>query len=159
MTSTAGLQTPSRTRLPGTLRGRFFWIVVCAVFTPLAFAAIWPVTFDSREELFEIPKGTWARRMAGEKRETLPAEIHLLVGIHNVLRLKNSDDVPQMFGPTLLMPGQTLRIPFTRPSENYFACTAHASGQLIVVVEAEPTWPWNRLIWRVRRMLRWLSKP
>ena len=149
-----GLPTPSRTR-----RRRLFGIVAGAIFTPVVFAAMWPVTFDSREELFEIPKGTWARRMAGEKREILPSEIHLLVGIRNVLMLKNSDDVPQIFGPTLLMPGQTLRIPFTRPSENSFACTAHASGQLVVVVEATPTWPWNRLSWRVRRMLRWLSKP
>jgi hypothetical protein len=120
---------------------------------------MWPVTFDSREELFEIPKGTWARRMAGEKREILPSAIYLLVGIHNVLKLKNSDDVPQIFGPTLLMPGQTLRLPFTTPSENYFACTAHANGQLVIVVEAAPAWSWNRLSWRVRRMLRWLSKP
>ncbi len=148
------LPTPSRTR-----RRRLFGIAAGAIFAPVVFAAMWPVTFDSREELFEIPKGTWARRMAGEKREILPSEIHLLVGIRNVLMLKNSDDVPQTFGPTLLMPGQTLRIPFTRPSENYFACTAHASGQLVVVVEATPTWPWNRLSWRVRRMLRRLSKP
>ena len=119
---------------------------------------MWPVTFDSREELFDIPKGTWARRMAGDTREILPSEIYLLVAVHNVLKLKNSDDVPQFFGPTLLMPGQTLRIPFTRPSENYFACTAHASGQLLVVVEATPAWPWNRLGWRVRRMLRSLSR-
>ncbi len=145
---------PSRTR-----RRRLFGIVIGAIFTPVVFAAMWPVTFESREELFEIPKGTWARRMAGEKREILPSEIHLLVGIHNVLMLRNSDDVPQTFGPTLLMPGQTLRIPFTRPSENYFACTAHASGQLVVVVEATPTWPWSRLSWRARRMLRWLSNP
>ncbi len=122
-------------------------------------AALWPVMFDSREELFEIPKGTWARRMAGEKREILPPDIHLVVGIHNVLWLKNSDEVPQIFGPTLLMPGQSLRIPFTRPSENYFSCTAHASGQLLVVVEAAPTWPWDRLSYRVRRLLRWLFKP
>src|SRR5215470_16679080 len=138
---------------------RLFWIVAAAIFIPVVFAAMWPVTFDSRDELFEIPKGTWARRMAGEKREILPSEIHLFVGIRNVLVLKNSDDVPQIFGPTLLMPGQTLRIPFTRPSENYFACTAHASGQLLVVVEATPTWPWSRLRWRIRRMLRWLFKP
>ena len=149
-----GLPIPSRTR-----RHRLFGIVAGAILTPIVLAAMWPVTFDSREELFEIPKGTWARRMAGEKREILPSEIHLLVGVHNVLKLKNSDDVPQIFGPTLLMPGQTLRIPSTRPSENYFACTAHASGQLVVAVEAAPTWPWNRLSWRVRRMLRWLSKP
>ena len=147
-----GLATPPRTR-------RHRRILAGAIFTPLLFAAMWPVTFDSREELFEIPKGTWARRMAGDKREILPSKIHLLVGIHNVLMLKNSDDVPQIFGPTLLMPGQTLRIPFTTPSENFFACTAHASGQLVIVVEAAPTWPWNRLSWRVRRMLRRLSKP
>ena len=146
-----GLPAPPRTR-----RRRFVGMVAGVIFTPVVVAAMWPVTFDSREELFEIPKGTWARRMAGDKREILPSKIHLLVGLHNVLMLKNSDDVPQTFGPTLLMPGQTLRIPFTRPSENYFACTAHASGQLVIVVEAAPTWPWTRLSWRVRR---WLSQP
>jgi len=144
--------TSSRTRR------RLFGVLAGAIFTPVVLAAMWPVTFESREELFEIPKGTWARKMAGEKREILPSEIHLLVGIHNVLTLKNSDDVPQTFGPTLLMPGQSLRIPFTRPSENYFACTAHASGQLVVSVEAAPAWPWTRLSWRARTALRWLSK-
>jgi hypothetical protein len=149
-----GIPGSSRTR-----RRRLFAIAAGVIFTPVVFAAMWPVTFDSREELFEIPKGTWARRMAGEKREILPPEIHLFTGIRNVLLLKNSDDVPQIFGPTLMMPGQTLRIPFTRPSENYFACTAHSSGQLLVVVEAEPIWPWNRLSWRVRQILRRFSKP
>jgi hypothetical protein len=148
-----GLPAPSRTRR------WLFAIIAGAIFIPAVFAAMWPVTFGSREELFEIPKGTWARRMAGEKREILPSEIYLVVGVHNVLMLKNSDDVPQIFGPTLLMPGQSLRIPFTRPAQNYFACTAHASGQLMVVVEAEPVWPWDRLSWRVRRMLRSMSKP
>ena len=149
-----GLTASSLTR-----RRRRFRILAGAIFTPLVFAAMWPVTFDSQQEVFEIPKGTWARRMAGEKREILPSRIHLVVGIHNVLVLKNSDDVPQIFGPTLLMPGQTLRLPFTTPSENYFACTAHASGQLLILVEAAPAWPWNRLSWRVRRILRWISKP
>jgi hypothetical protein len=134
------------------------WIVAAAVLGPVMVAAMWPVTFDSREELFEIPKGTWARRMAGEKREILPPEIDLVVGIRNVLKLKNSDDVPQIFGPTLLMPGQILRIPFATPSENTFACTAHSNGQLIVRVEAAPTWPWERLSWRVRRLMRSFSK-
>jgi len=82
-----------------------------------------------------------------------------VVGIHNVLWLKNSDNVPQIIGPTLLMPGQSLRIPFTRPSENYFNCTAHSNGQLLVLVEADPAWPWERLSWRVRRLLKSLSPP
>jgi hypothetical protein len=149
-----GLAAPSRTR-----RRQRFGILAGAIFVPVVFASMWPVTFDSREELFEIPKGTWARRMAGDKREILPSKIHLLVGIRNVLLLKNSDDVPQIFGPTLLMPGQSLRIPFTTPSENYFACTAHASGQLVISVEAEPAWPWDRLGWRLRQVLRRFSKP
>ncbi len=141
------------------IRKRRRWLlasIAAVIFTPVIFAAMWPVTFDSREELFEIPKGTWARRMAGEKREILPPEIRLVVGTHNVLLLKNSDDVPQIFGPTLLMPGQSLRIPFTTPSENYFNCTAHASGKLLIVVEAAPTWPWSRLSWRVKGIMRTL---
>jgi hypothetical protein len=143
----------------GAGRRRIFGIIVGAILIPLVFAAMWPVTFRSREELFEIPQGTFARHMAGDHHDLLPSEIDLVVGIHNVLTLKNSDDVPQIFGPTLLMPGQILRIPFTRPSENNFNCTAHASGQLLVVVEATPVWPWDRLSWRVRQMLRWLSRP
>jgi hypothetical protein len=147
------LSTPPRSR-----RRRVLWIVAGAILTPLLVAAVWPVTFDSREELFEIPKGTWAHRMAGEKHEILPSTIHLVVGVHDTLTLKNSDDVPQIFGPTLLMPGQTFRLPFPTASENYFACTAHASGQLIVSVEAAPAWPWDRVAFRVRRMLRRLSE-
>lgn len=145
-------QTPSRARhlpigAPSSL-----------VLASVLLAALWPVTFASREEIFEIPKGTWARKVAGDKREILPSTIYLLTGIRNVLVLKNSDDVPQTFGPTLLMPGQTLRIPFTRPSENYFACTAHSSGQLLIVVEAAPVWPWSRLGYRLRRTLRSFSR-
>ncbi len=141
-----------------TQRRNILRFLAGAVLFPLLLAAFWPVTFDSREELFEIPKGTWARRMAGDKREYLPSKIYLVLGVHNVLKLKNSDDVPQFFGPTLLMPGQTLRIPFTRASENSFACTAHSSGTLLVIAEPTPVWPWDRLNWRARRMLRSLSK-
>ena len=56
--------------------------------------------------------------------------------MRDVLLLKNLDDVPQIFGPTLMMPGQSFRLPFAVASSYSFACTAHASGQLVVVVEA-----------------------
>jgi hypothetical protein len=142
-----------------TWRRRLFLIVAGVILAPVVFASLWPVTFASQEEIFEIPKGTFARHMAGDHHDLLPSEIDLVVGIHNVLTLKNSDDVPQTFGPTLLMPGQSLRIPFTRPSENNFNCTAHSNGQLLVLVEAAPAWPWERLSWRARRLLRSLSSP
>ena len=116
----------------------------------VAWAALTPVQFASREELFEIPKGTWARRMAGDKVEILPSRIRLTLGIHDVLLLRNLDDVPQVFGPTIMMPGQSFRLPFEKAAEYQFACTAHASGQMTIVVEPEPVWPWQKIRWRAR---------
>jgi hypothetical protein len=114
----------------------------------LAWAAFMPVRFDSREELFEIPKGTWARRMSGDPVEILPSEIRLTLGLRDVLLLRNLDDVPQVFGPTLMMPGQSFRLPFEVASRYDFACTAHASGQMTVIVEPQPDSPLGRLRWR-----------
>ena len=51
------------------------------------------------------------------------------------------DDVPQIFGPTLMMPGQSFRLPFEVASSYQFACTAHASGQMTVVVDEQPDTP------------------
>ena len=111
--------------------------------------------FDSREEVFEIPKGTWARRMAGDKVEILPPEIRLTLGLRDVLVLRNRDNVPQQFGPTLLMPGQSFRLPFAVASDYTFDCTAHPSGQMTIIVEPEPVTPWARIHWRARQ---WLEK-
>jgi hypothetical protein len=117
-------------------------------------AAFAPIRTTSREELFEIPKGTWARRMAGDPVEILPNEIFLTLGVRDVLLLRNLDDVPQVFGPTLMMPGQSFRLPFEVASSYPFACTAHASGFMTVVVEEEPVSPWARLRWRARTLWR-----
>lgn len=127
--------------------------IVAALFAA-SWAAFTPVTFASREETFEIPKGTWARRMAGNKVEILPSQIFLTLKVRDVLLLKNSDDVPQIFGPTLMMPGQSFRLPFEVASSYQFACTAHASGQMTVVVDEQPDTPWRRLVWRTRRIIR-----
>jgi hypothetical protein len=129
-------------------------VAVVAASSAVAWAAFTPVTFASREETFEIPKGTWAQRMAGDKVEILPSHVFLTLGIRDVLLLKNMDDVPQIFGPTLMMPGQSFRLPFEVASSYQFACTAHASGQMTVVVDEQPDTPWRRLVWRTRRIFR-----
>jgi hypothetical protein len=115
-----------------------------------AWAALTPIKSASREVLFEIPQGTWARRMAGNKIEILPSSIRLTLGLSDVLVLKNLDDVPQVFGPTLMMPGQSFRLPFAVASSYQFACTAHASGQMTIIVEPKPDSPWARVAWRLR---------
>ena len=125
-----------------------------------AWAAMAPVPAPpSRDELFEIPKGTWAKRMAGEDSSILPERIRLTLGMRDVLLLKNLDDVPQIFGPTLMMPGQSFRLPFAVASEYQFDCTAHPSGQMTVVVDPHPATPWGRLMYRVRELSRWRPAP
>lgn len=124
----------------------------------VAWAALAPLELDSRDELFEIPQGTYARRMAGNKVEILPDTIRLTLGANDTLLLKNLDDVPQVFGPVLIMPGQSFRLPFEKASTYNFACTAHASGQMRVIVDPSPTVGWDTLQWRLRYWTKTLNK-
>jgi hypothetical protein len=112
-------------------------------------AALSPLPSDSRELVYVIPKGNWARRVAGENIEAVPSQIRLTLGVKDILVLKNHDDVPQMFGPVLIMPGETFQLPFRKASNYQFLCTLHASGQLSVVVAPMPEAGWERLRWRV----------
>ena len=131
------------------LRARL-WIPLLAVLVAVGWAGFAPIHLASRDELFEIPKGTYARRAAGDKVEILPSRIRLTLGLNDTLLLRNRDDVPQVFGPTILMPGQEFRLPFELASEYQFACTAHASGQMTIEVEPEPVMPWQKIQWRLR---------
>ena len=137
------------------VRSLFLGAIAAGALALVAWAGFAPISVvGSRDELFEIPKGTWARRMAGEKIGILPDRIRLTLGIRDILLLKNSDDVPQIFGPALMMPGQSFRLPFEQASEYQFACTAHASGQMTIIVDPNPTTPWARIAWRTRELLR-----
>lgn len=129
-------------------------LIAVPVLGSLAWAALAPLERGSRDELFEIPHGTYARRMAGNKVEILPDTIRLTLGVKDVLLLRNLDEVPQVFGPALIMPGQSFRLPFEQASTYSFACTAHASGQMSVIVEPGPSGPWQTLRWRVRQLMR-----
>jgi hypothetical protein len=145
------MRSPLQSRLPGPR------ILAAALLLPLlaaiGWAALAPIEVASHEELFEIPRGTSARRMAGEKLEILPQTIRLTIGLNDVLVFRNADTVPHVFGPTLIMPGQTFRLPFTMASTYGFMCTAHANGQLDVIVETNPSPGWQRLRWRWRKLM------
>ncbi len=130
------------------------WAAAVAASAVVGWAAFAPLSVASRDEPFEIPKGTWARRMAGNKVEILPQRVDLTLGLNDTLLLRNLDDVPQQFGPVLVMPGQSFRLPFERASTYSFDCTAHASGQMTIVVAEAPATPWERVLWR----WNWLRK-
>ena len=135
-------------------RGIAAGTLAAVAFAAVAWAAFVPLSVDSRDEPFEIPKGTYARRMAGDKVEILPNRIDLTLGLNDQLLLRNLDDVPQQFGPVLVMPGQSFRLPFEKASTYGFDCTAHASGQMTVVVAEAPATPWERIAWRWDRLWR-----
>lgn len=118
---------------------------------PCLWAACAPPHLPTHDQLFEIPEGTYARRMAGEKLEILPSRIDLTLGLNDELVMKNSDTVPHIFGPVLIMPGQEFRLPFQQVSENQFNCTAHASGQMTVAVAPYPALGWARFVWHIRK--------
>lgn len=116
----------------------------------LGWAAFAPIGPGTREAVHEIPHGTWARRMAGEKLSILPDTLRLTLGLDDVLLLRNLDEVPQVFGPALVMPGQSFRLPFRQASTYSFACSAHANGQMNVIVDPYPERGWPTLRWRLR---------
>ncbi|MBQ5940633.1 hypothetical protein [Massilia sp. AB1] len=130
------------------------WLTLACIAGVLGWAMFAPLHLDSRDKLFEIPAGTWERRMAGDKRDILPSTIRLTLGVQDVLLLRNKDKVPQMFGPVLIMPGQDFRMPFETVSENEFNCTAHASGSMKVIVEPAPEAGLARLRWRLAHLTK-----
>jgi hypothetical protein len=128
-----------------------YWILIPLAGIALgtgAWAALAPVHSATKEQVYVIPKGTWARRQAGEHLDVIPSRIRLTVGVKDVLVMRNQDDVPQLFGPVLIMPGQSFQMPFHRPSEYLFTCPLHTSGLLTIVVEPMPEPGWARLWWR-----------
>jgi hypothetical protein len=129
----------------------YYWIpvaIVALAIAAVAWAGLTPLGPQLREQVHVIPKGTWARRMAGQDVEILPSKINLTLGLSDILVLVNDDDVPQQFGPVLMMPGQRFRMPFSVASEYQFTCTAHLSGLLTVLVRPAPGW-WKLLGERV----------
>ena len=68
--------------------------------------------------------------------------------------LRNLDRVPQTFGPVLVMPGQSFKLPFNAASDYQFDCTAHASGRMRIVVDPAPGIGWPRLAWRLNALIQ-----
>jgi len=147
--------------VPASGRGRWLRrlpaVIALLALLALAAAAFVPPAAGGREELFEIPPGTWAQRMAGKNVAILPDTIHLTLGTRDVLLLRNADAVPQTFGPVLIMPGQSFRLPFEKASTYHFACTAHLNGQMTIVVDPPLTPGWRTLEWRWRRLQRLIA--
>jgi hypothetical protein len=109
--------------------------------------ALAPLASGSREIVFVIPPGTQAANRSGRPLDLLPPEIHLTLGVRDVLVLTNDDSAIHNVGP--IVSRQTYRIPFRRPGRFQYACSLHAAGRLTIVVTPEPAIGLERLRWRL----------
>jgi len=119
----------------------------------LGWAALAPIQVASHEAVYAIPRGTYAARASGKHVDIFPQTIRLTLGLKDVLVLKNDDSVPHIFGPSLIMPNQSFRLPFETASTYSFECTAHPNGGLSVIVDPGPAAGPQRLLWRLRRLM------
>lgn len=114
-----------------------------------ALAPITPLAPSAREVVYVIPKGTAARSAGGATPFGLPSDIHLRLGIRDILVLRNDDDQEQRLGPAQLTPGQTYRLAFDQPGVLQLACSFHQGIGFVLFIEPPPSPGWERLRWRL----------
>jgi hypothetical protein len=114
-----------------------------------ALAPVAPRPPAARELLYVIPKGAAALGARGEGPFGLPAELHLQLGVRDILVLRNEDDRAQQLGPVVLAPGQTYRLPFHQPGAIQLACSFHQRIGFVIYVAPPPSPGWERLRWRL----------
>ncbi len=141
------------------MSGRRWWVsrtlvasVAAGVAVALAsagWAAFWPLPATPREAVYVIPEGAAA---AAGHHAVLPRRLRFTVGVRDVLVLRNDDDVPATFGPVLLGPHQTYRMPFRAPAEFRLACSVQPGGAVTIVVVPAPERGWPRLRWRLAEL-------
>ncbi len=110
-------------------------------------AALAPLPQLPKERVIVIPKGA-----NSQTPQPFPSNIHLTLGLQDVLVLKNEDDRAQLIGGIEVSAGQTLSIPFLRVQDFQLSCSAHPSGQLKISVSAKPGPGLARLWWRIERL-------
>jgi hypothetical protein len=114
----------------------------------LALAPIAPRPAAERELLYVIPKGASARA-GGEGQSPLPSTVRLVLGVRDILVLRNDDEVPMQIGPLRLAPGQSYRLPFHQPGALQLACSFHQGIGFVLFVDPPPSPGWERLRWRL----------
>jgi hypothetical protein len=108
----------------------------------LLWACLSPLRYPSRDKLLELGGAS-----------PVPAAVRLTLGVQDVLLLRNSSRMPQVFGQLRVLPGHTFRLPFEQVGSEDFACSTHPRGIVRVDVLAPPDPGVARLRWRIDQMV------
>jgi hypothetical protein len=95
-----------------------------------------------------IPRGA-AARPGGGNPFALPSVVHLVLGVRDILVLRNDDTVPMQLGPVRLAPGQSYRLSFHQPGAIQLACSLHQAVGFVIFIAPPPSLGWERLRWRL----------
>lgn len=87
---------------------------------------------DGETYEFTIPSGTGAKLDAGEAVDVLPERLEVRTG--DLILIHNEDERNHVVGPFYVPAADTMEHTFVVTGEFAGACSAHASGQITVVV-------------------------
>lgn len=127
-------------------RARMSWprrlrlALVACLLALLAWAALAPLGYRTRERAFDFPSGAGA--------VSVPGEVRLALGVRDVLLLRNRDSVPHVFGQVTVPSRRAFRLPFEQAGSYPFACDAAPGKRVTVRVVPEPDPGWERVAWR-----------
>lgn len=89
---------------------------------------------EARRLEIVIPAGTVERLAAGDGTGAPPHRIELVLGVQDVLVIRNEDSVWHEVGPYRVAPGHTLTQRFSEPGRVVQACTMTPGNQVEIVV-------------------------
>lgn len=129
-------------RAPVTLVRRLQWLVAGVLLLVLAWAALAPLRYPSRELELDLSRGA-----------RVPATLRLTLGVRDVLLLRNRDRAAHVFGQVRVAPGHAFRLPFEEQVGAFtFACDTAPGEQVVVRVGPYPDPGWERLTWRLQAL-------
>lgn len=89
---------------------------------------------EARRLEIVIPAGTAERLAAGDVTDAPPHRIELVLGVQDVLVIRNEDAMWHEVGPYRVAPGHTLTQRFREPGRVVQACTMVPGKQVEIVV-------------------------
>jgi hypothetical protein len=136
----------------GHLIRRLQWALGAILLLVLAWAALAPLDYPTRELGLEFTHGAAVLRAKARNAGLVPSELRLTLGVRDVLLLRNRDVAPHVFGQVLVLPGHEFRLPFEQEGAFPFACDLATGARVLVRVLPQPDPGWERLRWRLRAL-------
>jgi len=118
--------------------------ITLSVISILAFACIALLRGNelrqiSRERVIVITEGTAARIESGTQDSLFTHEIEMVLGVQDILVIRNEDIQWHTVGPYGIAPGATIVQQYIQPDVITQACTINPAGSITIVIRKRDT--------------------